>query len=182
MTKIQWKALDWPGLEDCEISHDGKTWTAKGDIHAEYELGTPIHVTYKLEIADDWTAKSIALHIQDGPSLHLRRDEFYHWKDDNGPRPGFNGCRFVDVSLSPITNSMPINALPFKKDDRQVIDVAYINGFTLEAHRVQQYYTKTGDNTYLYEDVESPDFMAEITVDRAGLVVEYPGLFTRLKT
>lgn len=180
VTGLWWKALDWPGREHCRITREHGTWTAKGEINAEYELGTPILLSYTLKAAPDWTAKSISLRLKNGPSLHLERDEFYHWRDKNGPRPAFNGCRFVDLSLSPITNSMPIRALTFKKGVRQAIDVLYINGFTLQAHRVRQYYTKTGAGTYLYEDVESPDFKAELTVDDAGLVVEYPSLFTRV--
>jgi hypothetical protein len=46
-----------------------------------------------------------------------------------------------------------------------------------EWRRLEQYYTKIGNNTYRYQDGERPDFQADIVVDDDGLVLVYPGLF-----
>ena len=48
-------------------------------------------------------------------------------------------------------------------------------------YKRQQRYTNLGGGRYRFESLDD-DFTADLTVDEAGLVVDYPGLFRRRPT
>ena len=60
----------------------------------------------------------------------------------------------------------------------EVIKVIYIDVFE-GIRTVQQKYTRLSASTYKYENVPN-DFEAVITMDDAGFILEYPGLFRRV--
>lgn len=55
----------------------------------------------------------------------------------------------------------------------------YIDVLKHNIKPVQQHYTRTAVNKYLYENIET-DFKAEISVDEGGLVTNYPELFEKI--
>ena len=89
------------------------------------------------------------------------------------------GCIDIDISLTPFTNSLPINRLQLQVNEVQYIKVLYIDILGRTIRSVVQQYTKISDHKYQYENVPN-DFEAVITVDEWGIVTEYPGLFVRL--
>lgn len=91
----------------------------------------------------------------------------------------FNNFKFIDISLTPFTNTLPINYLNISENNSQKIDVLYIDVLKHQIRPVQQQYTRTAVNKYLYENIES-DFKAEISVDEMGLVTSYPELFEKI--
>ena len=88
----------------------------------------------------------------------------------------FNNCRYIDISLTPFTNTLPINGLTLKEEGSSDIDVLYIDIMKGEMRRDRQRYTKLGRLKYLFEN-DNGDFSAEIDVDEEGFVTDYPELF-----
>ena len=98
---------------------------------------------------------------------------------NNGiPAPEFNGCIEIDISLTPFTNTLPINRLKLANRERRKIAVLYIDVLKQQTRRVMQCYTRLSDGEYKYEN-DSNNSKSVITVDTAGLAVDYPGLFSR---
>jgi hypothetical protein len=58
------------------------------------------------------------------------------------------------------------------------INVIYIDLLEDSIKKVKQKYRRISAEVYHYENVPN-DFEAEITVDGAGFVIDYPQLFTR---
>ena len=84
----------------------------------------------------------------------------------------------MDFVLTPLTNSLPVHRLALSVGASAEIVTAWVDAPSLEVHPDPQRYTRTGTLTYLFESLDS-DFSREITVDQAGFVVDYPGLFAR---
>jgi hypothetical protein len=82
----------------------------------------------------------------------------------------------IDVSLTPFTNTLPINRLKLKDNEQKVIEVVYFDILEKEIKPVKQIYTRLGSDHYLYENYDK-SFKADIKIDEQGLVVEYPELF-----
>ena len=92
--------------------------------------------------------------------------------------PAFKGCIDIDISLTPLTNSLPINRLQLKQNEAQEIKVIYFDLLAQQIKPATQKYTRLKDLSYRYENVPN-DFEAVIQVDASGFVADYPTLFMR---
>uniref|UniRef100_UPI004048F09B putative glycolipid-binding domain-containing protein n=1 Tax=Brachybacterium sp. GPGPB12 TaxID=3023517 RepID=UPI004048F09B len=113
----------------------------------------------------------------DGRELVVRRTEA-GWQVDGEARPDLDAAREVDISVSPLSNTLPIRRLGLAIGESADIVTAYVRVPELDVTTDPQRYTRTGEHEYLYESRDS-DFHRYVTVDEEGLVLEYPGLFTR---
>jgi hypothetical protein len=103
------------------------------------------------------------------------------WYDGNDNHlTAFDGVPFIDLSISPFTNTLPIKQLQFDGDKPQQIETLYFDENRFSIRKVRQVYSKLDERTYRYQDVELPDFAADIVVDDDGLVIDYPQLFKRV--
>lgn len=84
----------------------------------------------------------------------------------------------TDISLTPLTNTLPIRRLQLKAGERAGTDVLYFDLGERTVDIRQQRYTRLDARRYLFETVPN-DFEATIEVDDEGFVLEYPGLFSR---
>ena len=100
------------------------------------------------------------------------------WEIAGETRSDLRDAREVDISASPLSNTLPIRRLRLDVGESADIVTAYIRIPELEVTPDPQRYTRISENEYLYESRDS-DFRRSLTVDGDGLVVEYPGLFTR---
>jgi uncharacterized protein len=86
------------------------------------------------------------------------------------------GAFDVDLSGSPLTNTLPIRRLDLVKAEPGVahrLSVAWVLLPSLEVVQADQIYTPLGDGRVRYS---SETFSADLTIDDDGFVVEYPGL------
>jgi uncharacterized protein len=86
------------------------------------------------------------------------------------------GAFDVDLSGSPLTNTLPIRRLGMLAGENGVahrIGVALVLVPSLEVVRADQIYTALGDGRVRFA---SETFSADLTVDEEGFVVDYPGL------
>ena len=84
----------------------------------------------------------------------------------------------LDLEASPATNTIPIRRLDLKVGEARAIRVAWIRFPELRVEPAAQRYTRRALRRYGFENVDS-GFTADLKVDEEGLVLEYPGLWTR---
>lgn len=113
----------------------------------------------------------------------LAVDAAGEWTLDGRPWPELRGCTDVDVSASPVTNTMPLRRLGLAVGEGAEIEVAWLDVPSLAVHRVRQNYRRMVDDPrglacYSYSDPSYGPFA--LTVDAAGLVVDYQSLFRRV--
>lgn len=143
---------------------------------------TPFSVNYDI-IADRlWQVSSLEMAVEknaDCSWISLKRDPDGKWTQSGHIRPEWQQCIDIDISLTPFTNTLPINRLRLEANERTELNVLYINILRDEIRPVKQWYTKLNDKLYRYEGVVK-DFKAEIGVDEDGLVTVYPEIFSRI--
>lgn len=98
------------------------------------------------------------------------------WFINDIEKPLFVGIKFIDISISPFTNSLPINYLTLEVGKSKEIEVIYINLLKEGICSLKQKYRRQKKNVYTYENVQR-DYKADIVVDENGLVVNYPDIF-----
>ena len=184
-TDLEWEALEWPGLEHVVVSADTAGFRADGQLVLGPPVG-PASVTYQLSCDPGWRVIGLTISAASAAAsrtLVLSADDLGHWLADGQPRPDLDGCIDVDISLTPLTNTLPIRRLTWAPGSPQDLDVVYVSAPDLTVHRASQRYTPLGagptGNAALYR-YESGSFKADLTVDGDGFVSDYPGLWRRL--
>lgn len=88
----------------------------------------------------------------------------------------FNSAIDIDISLTPFTNTLPINRLKLKDNQQTTIEVLYFDLLERKTHVMKQQYTRLDKTHYLYENYDKR-FKAEVEIDDSGFVKNYPELF-----
>jgi len=159
--EIIWESLEWPGMEHAIWADGPEGWRA--DSAAVMLLpGGPQRVSYRI------TPTRVEVN-----GLILEHDGEGNWRN----RPELDGCREVDISTTPLTNTLPIDRLKLSPGESREIRAVYIELPLLTVSVMPQRYTRLGDNLYRYQ---SEGFQADLTVDEHNIVVDYPGLWRRL--
>ncbi|MDL5514883.1 putative glycolipid-binding domain-containing protein [Arenibacter sp. M-2] len=157
------------------------TIVVKGHITGQ-GLGKLLNVNYLLEINEKWEIQSVNINLQSDSTFNiwLSKNKKNHWVNEKGEiLKQLNNCTDIDISLTPFTNTLPINRLGLAVGESKEIEVVY---FELPANKfspVQQRYTNLGNGIYKYESLVS-GFTANLQVDKDGLVLNYPDIWHRV--
>jgi hypothetical protein len=179
-TNILWTGREYNSLEHCRINSSSSGLEIASTIVGSY--GEYIYsLDYHIHTDSFWATRSLELRYRcNGPDVYilLEGDGQGRWML-NGQKAGqFQGCTDVDISLTPFTNTLPINRLIMAPHQVSQIRVIYIDVLGGQIRPVDQKYTRLSHSRYFYENVPN-DFSAELEVDALGLVADYPGLFVR---
>jgi uncharacterized protein len=180
MKTIIWKGIVYNSLEYFKLFRQEEIFVAKSKIIGAYE-NKIYSVEYSLGIDNGWKIFSFDIECEinniKGKFNGERKDDI--WKINETINPIYTDFDFVDISLTPFTNTLPIRNLNLTGGQEKEIDVIYVNVLDNYIKPVKQKYRKNLDKTYRYENVPN-DFEAEISVDELGLVITYPSLFERV--
>jgi hypothetical protein len=115
-----------------------------------------------------------------------RNNEGVYPASGDGELPALVSAVDCDLGLSPLTNSMPVLRNGFLEGGGSLDFVmAWISVPDLSVHESGQRYTfirAEGAYSVIRYEATDSDFAADITFDRDGLVVEYPGIGSRIQT
>ncbi|MEF9476603.1 putative glycolipid-binding domain-containing protein [Chryseobacterium sp. 1B4] len=180
MKTLIWQGIFYQSLEYFNLQSDDKGYTAESKIIGCHE-DKIYALNYKILIDKDWTVQDFIIEseINTAKRIFSGKRNQNQWDINNVQHPEFNHFKFIDISLTPFTNTLPINNLRLPENSSLKIDVIYIDVLNHHIRPVQQQYTRTAANKYLYENIET-DFKAEISVDETGLVTSYPELFEKI--
>jgi hypothetical protein len=149
-------------------------------IIGEYK-GIIYQVEYQIKTNPSWQTVQFQVKSQHSNQTDLHRfesDGKGNWLSNGKQCKQFEGCIDIDIPLTPFTNTLPINRLQLKHNEEHQIKVIYLDLLEQQVKPVYQKYKRLSDTEYHYQNVPN-DFEATIEVDASGLVVKYPGLFTR---
>lgn len=145
--------------------------------------GAPYKVDYLLMAGPNWATLSCKIKIRVGEADDVRtfqHDGRGNWTCNGASLDECKGATEIDISVTPFTNSLPINRLKMPVGESRRIQVVYIDVLGGTVRSATQQYTRISGDEFRYENVPN-DFEAVITVDESGIVREYPELFTRQK-
>ena len=179
-TNLLWTGRAYNSLENCLLTSTD-TGVEVNSIIVGVHNQRIYRVEYVIKTNQAWETLACEVKSQlDGKyeSINLQSDGNGNWIVNGTPAEQLSGCTEVDISLTPLTNTLPINRLKLATNETQLIQVVYIDLLGKQVQSVRQRYTKRSQTQYHYENVPN-DFEAVITVDDLGLVVDYPDLFVR---
>lgn len=167
MTEVLWRWLDREGHESAQL-RDHTLRGAAAIKNGEDVCG----LAYTIECDEQWRTvraevngfvgdQQIAVSIEAADG---------RWMMNGTHVPDVEGCIDVDLNFSPSTNLLPIRRLDLAVGQTATVRAAWLRFPTFTLEPIDQTYHRTGERTYQYK---SASFTAEITVNEAGLVVEY---------
>lgn len=149
------------------------------------ETGALWSVGYDVTVDASWrTAEVRASSLTDAGArdVTLTRDDGDRWTVDGVRRPELDGCVDVDVESSAVTNTLPLHRLDFVVGTGIDVPAAFVRADDLRVERLEQRYTLVDSApAHLLFRYESStfDFACDLRYDRAGLVLDYPGIARR---
>ncbi len=178
---IYWKKLARPSsYEHCRIESNEDHWLVKGTVVGEDVA--PFHVAYTLQLCPAWHVRSCLIEAQVGPKWHrlsLRRCADGAWFQNGVLLENTSDCTDIDISVTPFTNSLPVNRLKLKEDEEAEIRVLYIDVLERTVYASSQSYARITSSRYLFQSKEE-HFEAAIDFDSGNWVEHYHGLFQRV--
>lgn len=183
--RLVWQAWTGVGLESCRVA-TGPEGVRAESVALGVEAGQAWSVRYTLRCDPDWRTRELVVASLegDGAALHLVGDGTGRWTGPDGAwLPALAGCLDVDLTSTVFTNTLPIRRLGTVAGRSAEIMVVYVTVPGLAVSLAHQRYDCLGwgpdGGRYRFEAPAS-GFVAEITVDADGLVVDYPDVARRV--
>jgi hypothetical protein len=180
-----WQALYSPGFEHLQLEFSQDTITANSLVIFTND-NIAKRIQYKVVCDLNWIVREVTISELNAaaPSNHLLHNGRGEWTTLDGTAVDLlQGCAYVDITVTPFTNTLPIRRLNLKQGEAEIIQVAYFDIENATVNAVKQRYTNLGPGEkytlYRYEGLET-GFTTEIEVDNDGIVVNYPNLWQRV--
>ena len=154
------------------MHHRGRGWPdLDGQLHDQggRDLG-------HAKRADHWAPGVGTRHVR------LETDGLGHWQVDGEAASHLDGCLYVNLESSAITNALPVHRLDLDAGARAPAAAAYVRALDFSAGRLDQDYLRCADEgRHQRYDYAAPvfDFACRLVYDESGLVLDYPGIAVR---
>ena len=172
---ILWRRLDMHGLESARVYGDDDGWYLDGAAICLYD-GKPCRLEYLIECDPDWrtTFATVDGWMGDQVIAHeIEANDEGLWLLDGEENRGVEGCVDIDLNFSPITNLLPLRRLDLAIGESKKVRAAWLRFPSFKLEPLDQTYTRIDDATVRYESRDG-EFVRELKVNEAGLVLEYP--------
>jgi len=173
------------GFETVFFATDGSTHHIGGHT-AAVEEGSAWAVRYAIVADELWHTREARIW---GRSAHAEREVLLtsdgsgHWQVDGAAVTALDGCLDVDLESSACTNTLVVRRLRLALDAAAEAPAAYVRALDLTVERLEQHYVRVADESnHQRYDYRAPafDFACRLVYDASGLVLEYPGIATRI--
>jgi hypothetical protein len=148
---------------------DGQTWIVRYEIHLDPTWRTRTALV---------TGRSASGSVE----LQLDTDGHGHWLVNGNAASNLDGCLDIDLESSAMTNALPVHRLALPVGGRASAPAAYVRAAELAVERLEQEYVRIADDgsgqRYEYA-APAFDFECRLVYDRAGLLLDYPGIAVR---
>lgn len=176
-----WRRTDIDSLERLELAVGTDVITAASTVISVEGGGFRLNHRWRLD--RNWRPQTVTLerwNVQGQEILSLQRNKS-GWLVNGQERPDLDGAAEPDLSVTPFCNTFPIRRTPETPGESLTLDVAFIDGTTLNVARSRQQYIRHAPDRLRYVDLGlSSGFEADLVVDDAGLVLRYEHLFERI--
>jgi hypothetical protein len=175
---IIWHRLDKPGHESARLFLIKSGWTLTGTAVFVHDRQA-CRLDYALKCDSRWQTLSARIAGWVGDEViraDISVDSDSHWRLNNEKCGDVTGCLDLDLNFSPLTNTLPIRRLNLEVGCEAKVRAAWLRfpGFKLEP--LEQVYRRVKTWKYLYES-DAGEFVAELEVDKAGLITHYPNFW-----
>jgi uncharacterized protein len=184
--EVMWSA------EPAGLEHVGLLAGPDGLLADSLVLGIgergPYRLRYELRAEDGFRTRRVQLELQapDHRVVVIEADGEGAWQVDGREAPELDGCLDVDLGFSPLTNTLPVRRLGMLDGGGRpvTLDAAWVLPGELDRpRRLRQRYTPLAPRLVRYESLDEDGasrFQADLALDEAGLVLDYPELWRRV--
>lgn len=175
---ILWRRLDCPGHEAGRLDFRDSCWYLSGTAVFAHNRQA-CRLDYVVVCAADWQTRSgrVTGWVATQPvAIELAVDSAHRWWLNGAACPAVEGCIDLDLNFSPSTNLLPIRRLDLATGAAAEVQAAWLRFPSFALEPLSQIYRRTGDTTYRYESAGGR-FVADLQVNAAGFVTEYPNLW-----
>ena len=173
---ILWKGRYYQSMEICKVISSDSNHDIRSTIIGVHDERI-YHVDYHIRTNSNWQTSFAEIITNTGGKTIYRvlENKKDGWYLDNRQTNIFGNADFIDISVTPFTNTLPVRGLELTKAPR-TIDVIYFDVLADDVSLVQQVYKRVGDKKYLFATKDG-SFHAALHVDPDGYVTDYPTLF-----
>jgi uncharacterized protein len=175
---ILWRGLFFPGHESCSLFSPGTEWHLRGTAVFSHEQ-RPCRLDYQIVCDPAWRTISAKvegwLHHQ-LIECRIKTNIDGHWWLNEVEQPDIEGCIDIDLNFSPSTNLLPIRRLGLAIGEVAEVKAAWLRFPSFQLELLPQQYRRLDENTYRYESAGG-QFVAELSVNSSGFVIDYPNLW-----
>lgn len=177
---IIWKGIEYKSLENLTAGNRPKGFEFTSVIVGSYQKKIYI-CRYEIKLNKDWEViKFRIVSVVNGKQKAFEGKNIKgKWEINGKYNRKYDNFKFIDISVSPITNTLPINNLDFVKNQPQQIEVIYLDILNSRIKPVKQIYTQLSKKSFKYQNL-AKDFEAKLKVDKDGFTVNYPKLFKKV--
>jgi uncharacterized protein len=174
---ILWRGLYLPGHEASRFFSQDTNWHLEGTAVFSHK-GEPCRLTYLVVCDAQWNTLRGRVSGWLGHAtveFDISVDPDHNWQLNGSERPAVSGCIDLDLNFSPSTNLLPIRRLNLELGQESEVHAAWLRFPSFELERLTQIYRRLGELNYHYES--STGFSADLEVNSAGFVTNYPGIW-----
>ncbi|PZS39863.1 MAG: hypothetical protein DLM62_05960 [Pseudonocardiales bacterium] len=189
MTKmLTWAGVDRLRLEGARVLLGERGMRAIGSVVSVARDGIEAYTaSYSLTTDEACVVQRLTVRIARATGeqhVILTRSEEGIWLVDHGQgaaRTDFGGALDVDLAFSPLFNALPVRRLDLHRGAAlHDLPVVFVALPSLEVCRVSQVYRTVSLGEPAVVSISSGTWDVELTVDAGGMVLEYPGLASRV--
>ncbi len=173
-----WRRVDQSGHESARLVYQRPSWHLSGVAVFAHE-GQPCRLDYLITCNSLWETRSGRVTGWIGSQaveVELSADSSGRWLVNGRVCREVEGCVDLDLNFSPSTNLLPIRRLNLGIGEQAPVRAAWLRFPSLALEPLDQLYRRTGATTYAYESAGGR-FMAELQVNEAGFVTDYPNIW-----
>ncbi|MEJ2852810.1 MULTISPECIES: putative glycolipid-binding domain-containing protein [unclassified Saccharothrix] len=184
---VTWQGYDVPRLEQVRFLLSEHKLRASGRI-VTAGPSEQFSGSFEVSVGETGNVTRLLLRtatVSEERQISVSRSSEGAWLVDYGQgaeRADFDGAVDVDVQSAVLFNAIPVRRLNLHLEPGEhELPVVYVTLPDLSVKLVRQKYrTVSVGDEHSVVSFESGDFQQDITVDRAGLVVDYPGIAYRI--
>jgi hypothetical protein len=169
------------GFEVAYFATDDRGARVEGTTTAT-EDGESWIVDYVIQLDALWLTRSARITGRSGGSAVvtvIEADGLGHWEIDGVAAPHLEGCLDLDLEASAMTNTFPVHRSSMPVGREVAAPAAYVRAVGLAVDRLDQTYIRSSEGHYDYAAPQF-DFACRLVYDQHGLVLDYPGIATRV--
>jgi hypothetical protein len=139
----------------------------------------PCRLDYQVDCDAQWQTRQVLVRGWVGQQeieLEIVVDAAQRWWINGVEAVTVAHCIDIDLNFSPVTNTLPLRRVPLAIGEEVAVTAAWLRFPAFDLVPLDQIYRRTDEAHYHYTS-NGGSFSADLTVNTAGLVVDYPGLW-----
>lgn len=180
--KVVWNNEELYGCEYLTMRSTNEKYVVQSTVIYIEDTNENAHtVDYSVELDEHWITKRVSINVDDNNTLDLYTNGEGSWFNRNRELiDSLNGAIDIDISVTPFSNSLPINRMSWTINQIEDFNMVYISVPSLEIKKVPQSYQYIGkEDDVRYFKYCCYDYETIVSVDLNGLVIDYPNTFKR---